>query len=164
MSINFLAPETIHIMALKIKDNRIYSLLLTHHYLRSGPCQPVSGWGGVFPNLGTLPFQGPPPKKNFPQSKNFFQKMLATGGSTLFFSKTKFPEIFRKTTFFQKFPQFSAKKSSFLKHFAIPACQGPLPASWAPLFYFLFLGGGVLHPPPPPPPPPLPPSPPPVYG
>jgi hypothetical protein len=34
MSINFLAPETIHIMALKIKDNRIYSLLLTHHYLR----------------------------------------------------------------------------------------------------------------------------------
>ena len=34
MSINFLAPETIHIMALKIKDNRIYSLLSTHHYLR----------------------------------------------------------------------------------------------------------------------------------
>jgi hypothetical protein len=34
MSINFLAPETSHIMALKIKDNRIYSLLLTHHYLR----------------------------------------------------------------------------------------------------------------------------------
>jgi hypothetical protein len=34
MSINFLTPETSHIMALKIKDNRIYSLLLTHHYLR----------------------------------------------------------------------------------------------------------------------------------
>jgi hypothetical protein len=26
----------------------------------SGPCQPVSGWGGVFQKLGSLPFQGPP--------------------------------------------------------------------------------------------------------
>ena len=51
MSINFLAPETIHIMALKIKDNRIYSLLLTHHYLPSGPCQPVSVWGGVYSQI-----------------------------------------------------------------------------------------------------------------
>jgi hypothetical protein len=34
MSINFLAPETSHIMGLKIKDYIIYSLLLTHHYLR----------------------------------------------------------------------------------------------------------------------------------
>ena len=34
MSINFVAPETSHIMALKIKDYIISSLLLAHHYLR----------------------------------------------------------------------------------------------------------------------------------
>jgi hypothetical protein len=34
MSINFLAHETSHIMALKIKDYIISSLLLAHHYLR----------------------------------------------------------------------------------------------------------------------------------
>jgi hypothetical protein len=33
MSMNFLAPETSHIMALKIKDYIISSLLLAHHYL-----------------------------------------------------------------------------------------------------------------------------------
>jgi hypothetical protein len=31
---NVLAPETSHIMALKIKDYIISSLLLAHHYLR----------------------------------------------------------------------------------------------------------------------------------
>jgi hypothetical protein len=31
------------------------------------------------------------------------------------------------------------------KIFAIPACQGPLPTNWAPLFYFF---GGVTPPPP----------------
>jgi hypothetical protein len=34
MSMNFLAPETSHIMALKVKDYIISSLLLAHHYLR----------------------------------------------------------------------------------------------------------------------------------
>jgi hypothetical protein len=34
MSMNFLAPETSHIMALKINDYIISSLLLAHHYLR----------------------------------------------------------------------------------------------------------------------------------
>ena len=34
MSMNSLAPETSHIMALKIKDYIIFSLLLAHHYLR----------------------------------------------------------------------------------------------------------------------------------
>jgi hypothetical protein len=34
MSMNSLAPETSHIMALKIKDYIITSLLLAHHYLR----------------------------------------------------------------------------------------------------------------------------------
>jgi hypothetical protein len=34
MSMNSLAPETSHIMALKIKDYIISSLLLAHHYLR----------------------------------------------------------------------------------------------------------------------------------
>ena len=32
---NFLAPETSHIMALKIKDYIISSLLLAHHYFRA---------------------------------------------------------------------------------------------------------------------------------
>jgi hypothetical protein len=34
MSMNFLAPESSHIMALKIKDYIISSLLSAHHYLR----------------------------------------------------------------------------------------------------------------------------------
>jgi hypothetical protein len=34
MSMNSLAPETSHIIALKIKDYIISSLLLAHHYLR----------------------------------------------------------------------------------------------------------------------------------
>jgi hypothetical protein len=34
MSMNSLAPETSHIMTLKIKDYIIFSLLLAHHYLR----------------------------------------------------------------------------------------------------------------------------------
>jgi hypothetical protein len=34
MSMNFLAPETSHIIALKIKDYIISSLLLAHRYLR----------------------------------------------------------------------------------------------------------------------------------
>ena len=111
-----------------------------------GPCQPVSGWGGVFQNLGPLPFQGPP--------KKIFRKAKIGGGEgggvevDVIFWKTKVPEIFRKTTFFKKFPKFSAKKSSFLKNFAIPACQSPLPASWAP--FFTFFGGGGVTPPHPP--------------
>ena len=78
-----------------------------------------------------------------------YKYSLRAGPCQKIFRKAKnFPENnFRKTTFFQKFPKFSAKKSSFLKNYAIPACQGPLPASWAPLFYFFL---GVLHPPHPP--------------
>ena len=72
MSINFLAPETIHIMALKIKDNRIYSLLLTHYYLRSGPCKPVSGWGGVYSQIWAPFHSRAPPQKKFPETKKFF--------------------------------------------------------------------------------------------
>jgi hypothetical protein len=68
--------------------------------------------------LGPLPFQAPPPKKIFRKAKIFPE----TGEEVdVIFSETKVPEIFRKTTFFQKFPKFSAKKSSFLKNFAIPA-------------------------------------------
>ena len=142
MSINFLAPETIHIMALKIKDNIIYSLLLTHHYSRSGPCQPVSGWGGVFPNLGPLPFQGPPQKK-FPESKNFLRKMLATGGSTLFFPKQKFPKSFAK----QLFPEIStifSEEIFIFKTFCNSSMPGPPPRKLGPPI--------LLYPPPPPPP------------
>ena len=61
----------------------------------------------------------------------------AQGRAKKFSRKQKF---FRKTTFAKE------KKPSFLKNFAIPACQGPLPASWAPFFTFL---GGVTPPTPP---------------
>ena len=109
-------------------------------------------YGGCTPKFGPPSIPGPPPKKKFSVKQKIFLENVGDRGVDVIFSKTKVPEIFRKTTFFQKFPQFSAKKSSFLKHFAIPACQGPLPASWAPLFYYFFGGGGCYTPTPPPPP------------
>ena len=84
----------------------------------TGPCQPVSGCGGVFQNLGPLPFQGPP-------QKNFFRKAKI-------FPKTKVPKIFRKTTFFQKFPKFSAKKSFIFKKFCNSSMPGPSPRKLGP--------------------------------
>jgi hypothetical protein len=87
--------------------------------------------GGCIPKFGPPSIPGPPQKK-FSGKQKFFRKMLATGGVDVIFSKTKFPEIFRKTTFFQKFPKFSVTKSFIFKKF----CQGPLPTSWATLFYF----------------------------
>jgi hypothetical protein len=89
---------------------------------------PVGG-GGVFQNLGPLPFQGPP-KKIFPESK-IFPKNVGDGGgggggwgsSTLFFRKQKFPKYFAKQLF-SRMP-------------------GPPPRKLGPPFYFF---GGVLHP------------------
>ena len=73
------------------------------------------GGGGVFQNLGPLPFQAPTKKNNFWKA-NFFPEDVGDGGGggglvDVIFSKTKVPETFRKTPFFQKFPKFSAKKS-----------------------------------------------------
>jgi hypothetical protein len=84
-------------------------------------CGLIQGRGNrlraVFQNLGPLPFQGPP-KKFFRKAKIFLENVgdgggvgWIGGGGRCYFSKTKVPEIFRKTTFFQKFPKFSAKKS-----------------------------------------------------
>jgi hypothetical protein len=105
--------------------------------------------GGCIPKCWPPSIPGPP-QKSSPESKNVSGKFWRRGGRggevDVIFSKTKVPEIFRKTTFFQKFPKFSAKKSFIFKNFAIPACQGPLPASWAPIFYFF---GGVTPPTPP---------------
>jgi hypothetical protein len=95
--------------------------------------------------------RAPSQKKIFRKAKNFSGKCWRQGVDVIF-SKTKVPEIFRKTNL----PQFSAKKSSFLKHFAIPACQGPLPASCHPYFTlicFFWGGGGGCYTPAPLPPP-----------
>jgi hypothetical protein len=89
------------------------------------------GGGGVFPNLGPLPFQVPPQKKIFRKAKNFSGKCWRQGGRRYFFENKS-----------------SRNLSQNKRSFAIPACQGPLPASWAP--YFTLGGGGVvLHPLPP---------------
>ena len=83
--------------------------------------------GGVFQNLGRLPFS-----HIFPESKIFSGKCWRRrGGGRRYF-----------------FENFQRRNPSFLKKFSIPACQGPLPASWAPLFTFF---GGCYTPPHPPP-------------
>ena len=108
-----------------------------------GPCQPVSGWGGVFQNLGPLPIQGPL-KKIFRKAKFFPENVGDGGGVNNAFRKTEFPKIFRKQHFSRNFQRTNP---SFFKNFAILPCQGPLPASWAPLFYF-FWGCYTPHTPP----------------
>ena len=124
MSINFLAPETIHIMALKIKENRIYSLLLTHHYLWSGPCKPVSGWGGVFPNLGPLPFQGPPQKTIFRKAKNFSGKCWRQGGRRYFF-ENKSSRNLSQNNFFPEISTIFSEEIFIFKTFCNSSMPGP---------------------------------------
>ena len=86
-----------------------------------GPCQPVSGWGGVFQNLGPLPFQGPLKK---------------------FFPKAKVPKIFRNTTFPRKFHNSAHKSFTFYK-FCNSSMPRPPPRKLGPLF---FGGGGCYNP------------------
>ena len=137
MSINFLAPETIHIMALKIKDNRIYSLLLTHHYLRSGPCQPVSGWGGgVFPNLGPLPFQAPPQKKNFRKAKKFSGTCWRQGGRRYFFENKSCRNLSQNN-----FSTIFSKEIFIFKTFCNSSMPGPPPRKLGPPILLFFWGG-----------------------
>jgi hypothetical protein len=73
--------------------NYIFCVLFdTGGFLPPGPCQVVFGWGSEIKNLGPLPF-GAPPQKNFPETKKFSRKILATGeGGEVpkFFSNTKF--------------------------------------------------------------------------
>ena len=145
MSINFLAPETIHIMALKIKDNRIYSLLLTHHYLRSGPCQPVSGWGGCIPNLGTLPFQGPPPKKEFSGKQKFFPENVGDRGVDVIFFENKSSRNLSQNNFFPEISTIFSEEIFIFKTFCNSSMPGPPPRN----LLFFFLGGGGVTPPPP---------------
>ena len=89
--------------------------------------------GGCIPKFGPPSIPGPP-KKIFPESKR----------STLFVRKQKFRNLSQKNFFPRNFQNFQRRNPSFLKKFAIPACQGPLPPSWAP--FFTFWGG---TPPPP---------------
>ena len=85
---------------------------------------------------------------HFGPSKEFFRK--AKGGEVdVMLPKTKFPKSFAT----QHFPENVLIQrtirtyASFLTNFAIPACQGPLPTSWAPFLNFF---GGTPPPPPPP--------------
>ena len=89
---------------------------------KAGPCQPVSGWGGGVYSKIWDPLGG--------------------GRSTMCFRKTKFPKNLSQKHFSRNFQNFQRTNPSFFKNFAILACQGPLPTSWAPLFYFF---GGVLY-------------------
>ena len=77
-------------------------------------------------------------KGNFTFSKHYlFRKMFASGGggATVMFPKTKVPKIFRNTNFRPESPRKSIIHQQILNftNFAIPTCQGPLPASWAPM-------------------------------
>jgi hypothetical protein len=76
--------------------------------------------------------------------RGVFQNLGPLGGgrSTMCFRKTKFPKNLSQKHFSRNFKNFQRTNPSFFKNFAILACQGPLPTSWAPLFYFF---GGVLY-------------------
>jgi hypothetical protein len=101
---------------------------------------------GVYSKIWA-PLHSRAPKK-FSGKQNFFRKIPATGGEggggRRYFLKTKVHEIFRQTTFFQKFAKFSAKKSFIFKKFCNSSMPGPPLRTLGPLFTFL---GGMLHPP-----------------
>jgi hypothetical protein len=77
----------------------LFSQFLAYFYrMPPGPCQPVSGWGGKFKNLGALPFRAPPPStKIFREAKIFPENV---GGRRervdVLFPKTKRPKKFFK--------------------------------------------------------------------
>ena len=107
--------------------------------------------GGVFQNLGPLPFQAPP-KNIFPESKNFSGRCWRR--VDVIFSKTKesFPKQLnlsqnkrRNFSFKKKF--FSANKSFIFKKNCNSSIPGPPPSKLGPLFYFFF--GWCYTPPPP---------------
>jgi hypothetical protein len=80
----------------------LFSQFLAYFYrMPPGPCQPVSGWGGKFKNLGALPFRAPPRQQKFSGKQKFFRKMLAGGGrgSTFCFRKQNVPKNFSNTSF-----------------------------------------------------------------
>jgi hypothetical protein len=68
------------------------------------------------------------------------------GRSTLCFRKQKFPKSFA-TQHVTENSIIQRTNPSFFTNFAIPACQGPSPASRPPFFYFLL--PSPLPPPPP---------------
>jgi hypothetical protein len=87
------------------------------------------------------PFQSRAPLKKFFRKAKFFPENVGDGGGVdNVFRNTEFPKIFRKQHFSRNFQRTNP---SFFKNFAILPCQGPLPASWAPLFYFF---GGCYTP------------------
>jgi hypothetical protein len=73
---------------------------------------------------GCIPKFGPPP---IPKRGVWIKKCV--------FGKQKVPKIFRKQHFSRNFQRTNRSSP---KNFAILPCQGPLPASWAPLFSFFW--------------------------
>ena len=109
--------------------------------MRTGPCQPVSGWGGVFQNLGPLvPFQAPP--------KKIFRK-FSGGGVRSHFFENKSSRNLSQNNFFLEISKIFSEEIFILKKIAIPACQGPSRQVGLPFFTFF---GGVTPPHTPPPP------------
>ena len=81
-----------------------------------------------------FPFQAPP-KKFFSGKQKFFRKLLATGGGgRRYFSKTKVPEIFRKTEISKI---FSEEILHFLKMLQFQHASAPSPQVGPPFFTFL---------------------------
>ena len=116
----------------------------------------VSGWGRELKNLGPLPFQGSSQKK-FPESENFFQKMLATGWEGLgrrFVSENKTFQKYFQTLFlrtgglnlvFQTFFDLNFLENSLIFNtFRNSSIPGP------PLLFTIIWGYYIPHPTPPP--------------
>ena len=95
--------------------------------------------GGVYSKIWA-PFRSRAPPKNFSGKQKFFK---GGGEVDVIFSKTKVPEIFRKTTSFQKFPKFP--KFFIFKKIYNSSMPGPPPRTLGPPF--LLLGGGGVTPP-----------------
>jgi hypothetical protein len=70
--------------------------------------------GGCIPKFGLPSIPGPPPPQFFGKA-TIFRRILTTGGGYVFENQSSrkryVSKIFRKTTFFQKFPKFLAKIS-----------------------------------------------------
>ena len=89
----------------------------------TGPCQPVSGWG-VYSKIWAPFLPRAPPKNFFRKAKIFPENVRDGGEGRRYFFENKSSRNLSQN--------FQRRNPSFFKNFAIPACQGPLPASWAP--------------------------------
>jgi hypothetical protein len=104
----------------------------------TGPCQPVSGWGGVYSKIWA-PFHSRPPQKKLGGG---------WGRSTLFFRKQNFLKSFAKQLFSRNFQNFQRRNPSFkFFFFQFQHARAPSPQVGPP--FLLLFWGGVTPPTPP---------------